>query len=289
MMIMTILMIIVVVVTRCCCYCCNNFAIFCELSQFNTPATHRMAPTAPKKLQPWKLITEAFKSFLIACIFAAAVAVGVAVAAVVAATHFWCCCCCELRLLPAAADDVVVVLHFISAGKLFSISAANRKRVRVLASSVCSGGGVAVSQKLPLSLYAFDGFDCSHSSCFAALLLSCGPGSCAKTLPVRQLVRQIEILSSIGAFSLHYPTHSVCVCFSIVTQHWAAPARLAAHAGAYCSSRAWQNLIWRLPKMRFKSYRKCHWLMPKLSIGKELNSIIGFYGSLLSLGKSEYF
>lgn len=90
-----------------------------------------MRTTAPKKLQPWKLITEAFKSFLIACcIFAAAAAATVAAAVVVAATH------CGLCLLPAAADDVVAVLHFISAGKLFSISAANQKRVWVLATSV---------------------------------------------------------------------------------------------------------------------------------------------------------
>lgn len=126
-----------------------------------------MRPTAAKKLQPWKLITEAFKSFLIArCIFAAAAAAddAVAVAAVVAAaTHCGLC-----LLLPAAADDVVAMLHFISAGKLFSISAANQNRVWVLASSVWGRRewkgvwGVASSQKLPLSLYAFDGFDCSH-------------------------------------------------------------------------------------------------------------------------------
>lgn len=92
-----------------------------------------MRPTAAKKLQPWKLITEAFKSFLIArCIFAAAAAAAVAVpAVVVAATHCGLC-----LLLPAAADDVVAMLHFISAGKLFSISAANQKRVWALASSL---------------------------------------------------------------------------------------------------------------------------------------------------------
>lgn len=121
-----------------------------------------MRTTAPKKLQPWKLITEAFKSCLIACcIFAAAAAAAV----VVAATH------CGLCLLPAAADDVVAVLHFISAGKLFSISAANQTRglglgyVCVCVKREGQAGrvwGVAASQKLPLSLYAFDGFDFSH-------------------------------------------------------------------------------------------------------------------------------
>lgn len=54
-----------------------------------------MRPTAAKKLQPWKLITEAFKSFLIArCIFAAAAAAAAAV--VVAATH---CGLCLLQLM----------------------------------------------------------------------------------------------------------------------------------------------------------------------------------------------
>lgn len=96
--------------------------------------------------------------------------------------------------------------------------------------------------KLALSLYAFDGFDCSYASCFYV-----GRSVCAKTSPANSLdklkfCRQLVAISlalppSLPSLSLSlcfFPLHSFGRCLPKVVQHFVPWFKLLSHKLIQC-------------------------------------------------------